>query len=360
MFFQIFLISMERKLFDSLELLALDGFKKRNGGLMKKSVGIALGCGGLTVIGLFIAAIAGFFIFRNLFPAVNTADIPNAVGTFKLRKVFPPKGSILGTKTNYVSEYETEEAGKKVAFTYMLSKFSSESGAIDDFNEDKCTGPAPGKEGVLKDKNGKAVGDYRYCTGTLHYRHKNNSATVYKFTIGDATKGGAETSDESIIAFVEKLPDNSDIDISSLANAYPSVKSAGDTRIMTSSPTSPSSQDPPPAVRGEVISAFDLAKKHDASKASVSQYNGKEITIRGYMLTKPTVTDPKSGGLASLGEDFEKVAVEDVAKSILCWIDAADLRGFSTVKGGQYVTVIGTFNGEYNAELKPCRFVKAE
>ena len=109
-----------------------------------------------------------------------------------------------------------------------------------------------------------------------------------------------------------------------------------------------------------MLSAFDLAKKHDDSKANVSQYNGKVLTVRGFMMIKPTVTDPKRGGLASLGEDYKKVPTKDIGKSILCWISSDDLAGFSHVKGDQYVTVTGTFSGEYNAELKPCRFVKAE
>jgi hypothetical protein len=243
----------------------------------------------------------------------------------------------------------------------MLSKFSSESSAIDDFKGNTCNGNRPPEEGVLRDKSGKTIGEYRYCTGTLHYRHNNDSATIYTFTIKDSLNGTPDISDSTVIAFVEKLPYNSDIDMAGFAKAYPSVLSTSTARnTSTSTGTPMSAPDQPSSVDGEVLSAFDLAKKHDASKANVSQYNGKQITVRGYMMTKPTVTDPKTGGLATLGEDFEKVPVEDVAKSILCWISASDLPGFSRVKGGQYVTVTGTFDGQYNAELKPCRFVKAE
>jgi hypothetical protein len=107
------------------------------------------------------------------------------------------------------------------------------------------------------------------------------------------------------------------------------------------------------------LSAYELAKKHAASKDSVSQYNGKEITIRGYIMIKPTITDPKDGGLLSVGEDSDKFD-DAIGNDILCWIDAADVPSFKSLKGDQYVTVKGIFSGNYNAELKFCKLVNAE
>ena len=80
------------------------------------------------------------------------------------------------------------------------------------------------------------------------------------------------------------------------------------------------------------VSALTLAEEYERSSAVVrSKYDGKEIIVRGYVLIAATM--PPSGN------------------------DQAEQ--FSRIKGRQYITVKGIFNGEAGVELKFCKLVKA-
>lgn len=50
----------------------------------------------------------------------------------------------------------------------------------------------------------------------------------------------------------------------------------------------------------------------------------------------------------------------DGVSQILCWFSQKEAAEFSRVRGDQYVTVKGVFNGELGTELKFCKLVKIE
>lgn len=298
--------------------------------------------GSLLAAGFLFLAVLGFTAYRNFFPSADKIEAAATVGKFNLKRTFPVKGNLWGTETDYLLEYETENAGKKEAITYLLHKFSSESAAISDFSRETCSRKDLTKEGVIKDRSGSPVGDFKYCGGTLHFRNKSRAATVYTFVLGSTDTA----SDDTVIDFVKSLSFNSDVDFSSFAPAYPSIK----TESPTSSSTLPLKSD------GDVLSAFELAKKQRDSKESVSQYNGREITVRGYIWTPPATPEQNKmpQGLTTLS------AREETYPSISCWYEKSEAKDFKNLQGKQYITVKGIFDGKYSPELKNCKLVSAE
>ena len=87
-----------------------------------------------------------------------------------------------------------------------------------------------------------------------------------------------------------------------------------------------------------------------------SKYDGKEITVRGYTLVAATMPQPGADQGSVLLEDKEIKPQRQVA----CWFSKDQIDQFSQIKGGQYVTVRGVFNGEAGAELKFCKLVSIE
>lgn len=105
------------------------------------------------------------------------------------------------------------------------------------------------------------------------------------------------------------------------------------------------------------VSAGNLAKEYEESSAGGrSKYDGKEITVRGYTLIAATMPRP--------GDDQGSVLLEekgrDPGRQVTCWFSNGQVAEFSKIKGGQYVTVKGVFNGEGGAELKFCKLVRFE
>ena len=83
------------------------------------------------------------------------------------------------------------------------------------------------------------------------------------------------------------------------------------------------------------------------------KYDGKEIIVRGY--TSTTATLPRAG------DDQGSVLLEEKGhesgRQVACWFSKEQTAEFSKIKGGQYVTVKGVFNGEAGAELKFCKLI---
>ncbi len=105
------------------------------------------------------------------------------------------------------------------------------------------------------------------------------------------------------------------------------------------------------------LSARSLTEEYDRSRASVrSKYDGKEITVRGYTVVGTT--------MPPAGNDQGSVSLEekggDPVRQVTCWFSNEQAADFSKIKGGQYITVKGVFNGEAGAELKFCKLVKVE
>jgi hypothetical protein len=107
----------------------------------------------------------------------------------------------------------------------------------------------------------------------------------------------------------------------------------------------------------EPVSAGKLTEEYAESSASVrNKYDGKEITVIGYTLIAATMPRP--------GDDQGSVLLEekgrDPGRQVACWFSKEQSAEFSKIKGGQYLTVKGVFNGEVGAELKFCKLVKVE
>lgn len=113
---------------------------------------------------------------------------------------------------------------------------------------------------------------------------------------------------------------------------------------------------------GEVLSALDLATKVEKSKESVSQYDGKEITVNGYAYISSSRRSDIDYSL-SLGKKDYLTASTGSPVTLPCFVDPQDRASFATLKSGQYhnLTVVGAFESSYSrASLKHCRLVKAE
>jgi hypothetical protein len=105
------------------------------------------------------------------------------------------------------------------------------------------------------------------------------------------------------------------------------------------------------------VSARTLADEYERSSAAVrSKYDGKEIIVRGYTLTAAT--------LPHEGHDQGSVWLEEKGRNaprqVACWFSRDQEDQFSKIKGTQYITVKGIFNGEAGAELKFCKLVRIE
>ena len=105
------------------------------------------------------------------------------------------------------------------------------------------------------------------------------------------------------------------------------------------------------------LSVGELTKEYEkSSKAVRSKYDGKEITVRGYSLIGATLPrDDDDAGLISLDEKDG-----DPLLSVTCWFRQPDATEFAKIKGEQFVTVKGIFDGEITTDLKFCKLVKVE
>src|SRR6266542_3298926 len=107
----------------------------------------------------------------------------------------------------------------------------------------------------------------------------------------------------------------------------------------------------------EPLSAAALSEEYERSSASVrSKYDGKEIIVRGYTVIAATMPHE--------GHDQGSVWLEEkghnASRQVACWFSRDQAEQFAKIKGGQYITVKGIFNGEAGADLKFCKLVKVE
>jgi hypothetical protein len=105
------------------------------------------------------------------------------------------------------------------------------------------------------------------------------------------------------------------------------------------------------------VAAGALSDEYQKSTASArSKYDGKEIIVRGYAVNPATLPQPDDDqGLIFL-EEKESQSVSKV----ICWFSREQATEFSKIKGDQYLTVRGIFNGERGVELKFCKLVKVD
>jgi hypothetical protein len=106
-----------------------------------------------------------------------------------------------------------------------------------------------------------------------------------------------------------------------------------------------------------LVSAASLSEEYEKSTTKLrSKYDGKEIIVRGYTLTAPTMPLPGNDQGSLLLEESGR----DPIRKVTCWFSKEQATKFSQIAGGRYVTVKGVFNGEIGAELKFCRLVNVE
>jgi len=105
------------------------------------------------------------------------------------------------------------------------------------------------------------------------------------------------------------------------------------------------------------IAVGALSHEYQKSRTVVrGRYDGKEITIRGFATSAPTM--PRDGA----EQGSVALAEKDVQtrEAVTCWFTREQLAAFSKVKGGQHLTVKGVFTGEAGAELKFCKLIEIE
>ena len=105
------------------------------------------------------------------------------------------------------------------------------------------------------------------------------------------------------------------------------------------------------------LSARNLVEAYQRSSAAVrTQYDGREITVRGYAVL--------AAAMPASGADQGSIQLEDkelkVTRQVVCWFSKEQSETFSKIKGEQYITVRGVFNGESGADLKFCKLVGVE
>lgn len=99
-----------------------------------------------------------------------------------------------------------------------------------------------------------------------------------------------------------------------------------------------------------------LAREYEESKVQARRkYDGHELLVRGHASTASTMplTEEEQGSLILVEEAGNK-------RQVVCWFSKGQSGQFGNIRGGQYLTVKGVFNGEAGAELKFCRLVKVE
>jgi hypothetical protein len=105
----------------------------------------------------------------------------------------------------------------------------------------------------------------------------------------------------------------------------------------------------------EPISASTLAEEYERSSVAVrSKYDGKEITVSGYAVLAAKLHSDDQGSVL-----FEEKEGQP-ARKVVCWFNTDHAEQFSKIKGWQFITVKGVFNGEVGAELKFCKLVKID
>jgi len=105
----------------------------------------------------------------------------------------------------------------------------------------------------------------------------------------------------------------------------------------------------------EPVTAGTLTKEYQESTTYARRkYDGREITVKGPAMT--TAMMPAIGG--DQGVIFLEEKEANPPRRVSCWFSKDQADQFSKVKGGQFVTVKGVFNGEAGVELRFCKLVK--
>jgi hypothetical protein len=165
----------------------------------KSRKGLLIGCAGAFLLLAIIAAVAGLFVYRNLFPSDSKTDLPDTVKDFKLNNRYPPKGNIWGTETTFMGIYSNKTTGKTVI--YMLTVYSNESNASDAMRRDLAGSCRSGETPMYFKflKSGAEISEGATCALPFYVRKGERLVTL----------GGSGAGAEDFIEFAENLPFNS-------------------------------------------------------------------------------------------------------------------------------------------------------
>lgn len=150
---------------------------------------------------------------------------------------------------------------------------------------------------------------------------------------------------------IDKKSSKVQIDVSSpkTPDAVPSPDSTDETKK-----TEEISTDKVDTSAKDVIAAGKLLADYAKSKEAVQkQYDGKEITVRGFTRISATLSADGSG-LVGLIESEKSI------ENLDCWFSKADSAEFMKIKGNQFITVKGIFDGNPFAQIQFCKLVKIE
>jgi hypothetical protein len=105
------------------------------------------------------------------------------------------------------------------------------------------------------------------------------------------------------------------------------------------------------------VSAEALLREYHQSSAWVRQkYDGKEISVRGLVMSAIVLP----GDTAEQGTVWLNESESETSGKVGCWFSHQQAAEFSKISSGQYLTIRGVFNGEAGVDLKFCRLVKIE
>lgn len=170
----------------------------------KSRKGLLLGCGGFFMIGLLVAAVLGFFAYRNMNPADSTESMPDSVvtsldGEFKLLRRSPPKGDVWGTEQTFAGVYQNESKTRSVI--YLATVYQDEATAKNALQTELDRTCKSGEERMKFSfalDNGKEVSQGATCAVPLYVQHSNKLIAL----------GGSGASVDTWIEFAENLPFN--------------------------------------------------------------------------------------------------------------------------------------------------------
>lgn len=170
----------------------------------KSRKGLFLGCGGIVLVGLLIAAVLGFLAFRNLNPADSTENLPDSIktatyGEFKLMSRNKPRGNVWGTEQTFVGVYNDET--KSSSIIYLATVYANEDAAKkaleDDLDRSCKTGEDRMRFNFVSANGSSNSSEAATCAAPLYVRKGSLVVTL----------GGA-ASPYAIIEAAEALPFN--------------------------------------------------------------------------------------------------------------------------------------------------------
>ncbi len=291
-----------------------------------------------------ISIVALLVVNRNLHPTLASDELPESVGSFKLRRPAYPSGSIFGLRSSVFADYESEERGKKKPLQYRMYSFARASDAIEhkDNWSSYCRNESSKKAGVLQDSSGDQIGDVEVCSRALVLRNRKRVILVTRISDYEAKEGSRlPASIDEMIAFAKTVPFNAGMQISNLSFV----------------PMSPTSSQP--VATNEKTGVVSLEVRADFSMTAEEYYeqtNGKSSSevakFKGKIIEL-------SGRYYRLGEFDGRSTHMHAGKNFIYGdIDASKSADFEKLKEDDRVRIKCLVPDGYTARFKYCILVE--